>query len=551
MRESRKEHLLPLQVGVPYKMANGERVVFDCIEDIAFNGYDLATGQHNTNGFDLDITEFYIEDGFWRVSRDGMQMLVLNRHEREPDNYPFTVYDVNTSEFEAVGTITKDGYHFNDSDCDTALGMDIIGYVKPVSKEEIENFKWFRARLLNREYVVVERRFPIAWNTGAHVSTTEPDLLAYFPTQKHWDNRVPQKIKAGRYLRKYFPDMGDDEIRQKANLLTGGHRTLKVLTHWHDMYTAYRELDISGIVSSCMSKSAWHPLHPLMVYHESDVQLVVMYEGDEPKARALVNKETKEFPMIYGQWERMLPMLEAAGYTHGSLDGAEINKLQRFPSDADWDTLKGSVESIRTTDMTNLLMPYIDGHRDHSRSCNNASSVYIRTNYCEIYQHGDFEANSYDDAVINDVGRHTCDMCEDPVDESEMNYLDTEGVSCCNHCYDRHTVRVVTYYSATRGEEWDRVSYDYAEYNYLYIGDTWYVDSDVAEEAGWVWSDYHGDWRDKSNCIQMHNGDWVDADLEGIVFELDEIDNEYKYIPSPRTDSKTQDIVDHTIALAA
>jgi hypothetical protein len=549
MRESRKEYLLPLKANVPYKMANGERRVFDCIEDIAFNGYDLATGQH-TSARHLDIDEFHVEDGFWRIARDGMQMLVLNRHEREPDNYPFTVYDVSTSEFEATGTVTKDGYHFNDSDCNSALGMDIIEYVKPVSKEEVENFKWFLARLVGREYTAVAGKFPIAWNTGAHVSTTEPNLLAYFPTQKHWDNKVPQKIKAGRYLKKYFPDMSDDEIRQKANLLTGGHRTLKVLTHWYDMFVAYRTLDVNGIVSSCMTKDCWRPVHPLMVYHESDVVLVVMYEDDEPKARALTNKHTKEFNIIYGQWERMLPMLEKAGYTHGSLDGAKINKLQRYPSGVGWDDLKESIEAIRTTEYSNILMPYIDGHRDHSRSSHNSSSIDMHADYCQIHQHGDYNANDHENAMVGADNAEMCEVCEEDYPYGDGYYLEWEGITVCEHCYRNNTESVITHVSATRGNSREVVTEEYARDNCTYVDEAteWYMSTDIANQAGWVYSDYHDCWMDKDDCVHMEDGDWISADEEGIVFTYDEEESEYVYIPK---DTKTLDTVDHTIALAA
>lgn len=540
MRKSREQHLLPLQAGVPYRMANGERRMFDNLEDIAFNGYDLTTGQH-TSARHLDIDEFYIEDGFWRIARGGMQVLVLNRYEREPDLYPFSMYDCSTSEFEVIGTVTKEGYHFNDSNMTTALSTDIIGYVKPVPQEEVENFKWFRERLVNHEYIVVGGDFPIAWNTGAHVSTAEPNLMAYFPTQKHWVNKVPQKIKAGRYLKKYFPDMGDDEIRQKASLLTGGDHRLKVLTHWYDMFVAYRTLDENGVVSSCMTKDCWRPVHPLMVYHESDVVLVVMYEGDEPKARALVNKNTKEFNIIYGQWERMLPMLNAAGYTHGSLDGAKINKLQRYPSGVSWDDLKESIEAIRTNGMSNLLMPYIDGHRDHSRCRNNATSVNVHSDSVEINYNGGYEASDHEHATVGAENLERCEVCEEDYPYGDGHYLDYEDIVVCGHCYNNHTESVITHYSPTRGATTEQVTEYYARDNCTYVDETgeWYMSSDVAEQAGWVWSDFHDCWMNRDDCVHMEDGDWISADEEGIVFTYGKKLGEYVYIPE---DTKTCDI---------
>jgi len=545
MRESRKEYLLPLKANVPYKMANGERRVFDCIEDIAFNGYDLATGQH-TSARHLDIDEFHVEEGFWRVASNKI-MLVVNRQDAYA-TYPFNIFD----EYELIGTVTKDGYHFIEDNMSFAVQTDIIGYVKSVTKQEIENFMWFFERLFKCDYILVHNDFPVAWDTGAHISTTEPDLLAYFPTQKHWDNKVPQKIKAGRYLKKYFPDMSDDEIRQKANLLTGGDRRLKVLTHWYDMFVAYRTLDVNGIVSSCMTKDAWRPVHPLMVYHESDVQLVVMYECDEPKARTLVNKHTNEFNIIYGQWERMLPMLNAAGYTHGSLDGAKINKLQRYPHGVDWDDLKESIEGIRSTEYSNLLMPYIDGHRDHSRGCNNATSVNLYDDYVEIQKYGDYVANDYENASLADKedDSRMCEVCEEDYSQGDGYYLEYEGIDCCDYCYHHRTVRVITHVSATRGNSWEIVTEYYARRNCTYVDETteWYMSTDIANQAGWVYSDYHDCWMDRDDCVHMEDGDWISVDEEGIVFTYDEEESEYVYIPK---DTKTLDIVAHTIALAA
>lgn len=552
MRDSRRKYLLPLKVGVPYKMVNGQRRVFDCIEDIAFNGYDLTTGQHNTNGFDLDITEFYMEDGIWEAQNYGGVLVTTRVGVGIDTEYPLQGIPLSPMYKRIANYIlTADGYEYSMFDA-TAREMDVIGYVRPVTSEEAQNYVWFQQKVGREEYELIHDKFPIAWNTGAHISTVEPDLVAYFPTQKHWDSKVPQKIKAGRYLRKYFPDMSDDEVREKASLLTGNKRTLKVLTHWYDMFKAYRALDLNGVVSSCMTKDCWRPVHPLMVYHESDVVLAVMYEGDAPKARALINKNTKEYNIIYGQWERMLPMLAAAGYTHGCLDGAKINKLQRYPHGVEWDDLRESIEPIRTIDNERLLMPYIDGHRDHSRGCNNATSVNVKYDYVEIQKYGDFTANDYENACIGEKEEETewCEMCEENFPYGDGYYLEHEGTTCCNYCYHNNTVRVITHVSATRGNSWELVTEYYARDNCTYVDETteWYMSTDVANQAGWVYSDYHDCWMDKDDCVHMEDGDWISVDEEGIVFTYDEEESEYVYIPK---DTKTLDIVDHTTALAA
>jgi hypothetical protein len=543
MRESRREFLCPLRVGVPYKMASGERRVFDSMEDIAFNGYDGGTGEHSSARH-LDIVEFFMEDGIWLTHGYGEVLVTRKTYATRNSDYPLHAFPLKPRGKHLFnGYITEDGYEYNAVE-DHVRELDIIGYVRPVTKEEAQNYVWFRDKVGADEYALVHDKFPIAWNTGAHISTTDPDLLAYFPTQKHWDSKVPQKIKAGRYLKKYFPDMPDDEVREKANLLSGGKRTLKVLTHWYDMFVAYRALDEDGVVSSCMTKDCWRPVHPLMVYHESDVVLAVMYEGDAPKARALINKNTKEFNIIYGQWERMLPMLEAAGYTHGSLNGARINKLERHPRVThyvSWDELKESIESIRTTDNKPLLMPYIDGHRDHSRGCNNATSVNVHYDYVEIDEDGQFTANDYENAMLGEDNSCECELCGSDYDSDDGYFLEWEGLSICAHCYDHNTEVVIVRHHATRGNTTERVSTEYAHSECVWVEEAneWFTNSQVARDAGWVYSDYHGEWVDIDDCVEIENGDFILADREGIVFEYDEELSEYVLIPK---DTKTRDI---------
>jgi hypothetical protein len=248
----------------------------------------------------------------------------------------------------------------------------------------------------------------------------------------------------------------------------------------------------------------------------------------------------------------MLPMLEADGYTHGCLDGAKINKLQRYPHGVDWDDLKESIEGIRTTDMSNLLMPYIDGHRDHSRGCNNATSVNVHSDSVEIQKYGDYVANDYENASLADKedDSRMCEVCEEDYSQGDGYYLEYEGMDCCDYCYHNLTVRVVSYVHSTRGRNYEMVTESYAERNCIWHEDSneYYMDSSVLEQAGYVWSDYHDGYRDKDDCVCTEDGDWIDKDEEGIVFEFDETQGEYVLIPK---DTKTLDIVDHTTALAA
>jgi hypothetical protein len=79
MRDSRRNYLFPLKVGVPYLMASGLRRVFDSMGDIAFNGYDGGSGEHSSTRH-FDIVEFCIEDGVWLTHNHG-EVMVARRSE--------------------------------------------------------------------------------------------------------------------------------------------------------------------------------------------------------------------------------------------------------------------------------------------------------------------------------------------------------------------------------------------------------------------------------------------------------------------------------------
>ena len=362
MRNYRKQYIFPARAGVPYKI-NGERVVFDTDE--------AAVASQSK------IEDYYVEQGIWRTKLGQVVVVDVTTATPEGTPYPYRYYFLEGNQrYRSPEAISVDGYYF---DLGTEENdFDLQDYLSPASDEEIANFLYFSDRVRIDEYELPPVDFPTAFNTGVHISTQEPHLLAYFPTQAHWERRVPQKIKAGRYLMKYFDYLSDDEIRKLSAKITGSDAELRVFTGWEDMLKVYLEMDRSGVVSSCMSKDHWGAWHPLMVYDESDVALVVLYVAGEPKGRALFNVNTKEYPIIYGQWERMHTHLNNSGYIHGSLDGAKINKL-----DPDYTTSRGSIiEHGVLSELgcscgggwDKLIMPYIDGHRELDRSVYNASS---------------------------------------------------------------------------------------------------------------------------------------------------------------------------------
>jgi hypothetical protein len=151
-------------------------------------------------------------------------------------------------------------------------------------------------------------------------------------------------------------------------------------------------------------------------------------------------------------------------------------------------------------------------------------------------------ANDHENASIGEEEeRDCCGNCGEDYPQGDGYYLEHEGIDLCDYCYHNHTVRVVSYVHSTRGFSYESVTESYADGNCIWHEDSneYYMDSSVLEQAGYVWSDYHDEYRDKDDCVCTEDGDWIDKDEEGIVFEYDETIGEYVLIPK---DTKTRDI---------
>jgi hypothetical protein len=318
-------------------------------------------------------------------------------------------------------------------------------------------------------YFKLPDSFPQRPETGVHLSTLDDKLLAYYPSNRHILDDIPQRIKPGRYLKKYFPDMSDDDIRTHSAKIIAGSG-LKFFSSSEDMFRIYRELLNNGVVESCMSKDRWDR-HPLDAYHESDVELAVMYEFGEPKARALYNKQNKHFPMIYGHWEKMKILLEQAGFKHATMCGAKINKI--------------------VIGHNRILMPYIDSKRPLNRSENKSTYVDVFDDYCIISDDGAYNANQYDNGYIHVDGvgdredMRECDHCGDDYPDGDGFYVDFDNITICEHCWDNETVELYVHGStrsirAIHSEDFILINGEYyedesaAEYHdYRLVDDEW------------------------------------------------------------------------------
>lgn len=349
--------------------------------------------------------------------------------------------------------------------------------------------------------------FPTKYGTGAHLRHDGEGKIFYYPTLKAKQGFHATSIRPGRYLKKYFPEMTDDEIRIAANKVDQVSE-LKFLTNALDMIDVYLQLASIGIVNSCMSKDKW-AVHPLMAYDRSDIQLAVLYQYGSPIARALVNTLTKQYPIIYGQWERMEPILQKAGYTHGSLHGAKIKRVP-YPNNP-----------------SRLALPYIDAHRNHNREMNKCSHVHVYDDYLLIDDHGGIAANRYDEGYIYDDDRPTdededddtrlCDHCGDSYHEEDGCYIGDNDMHICEHCYTHNTYTVYT----ARGGGFLTLTPD--QYIYIDAADTYYENEAACNYAGYYWSTYRAEFIHEDDMTETYDAGWVLNDDTTVI----KIDDEY------------------------
>jgi len=180
-----------------------------------------------------------------------------------------------------------------------------------------------------------------------HIDPENDERVRYFDSVEHMRADRHTTTTLGRYLTKFYDDTYSDvEIRDIAACFTA--KTTRTQLKFHisarDIVDAYTHGP-----RSCMSHGARHfssGTHPTAVYGDSDLQLAVLYDpAQRITARALVWGSERVYGRIYGDSYRMREKLRAAGYKHGSFDGAEIRKLHLDDDD--------------------YLMPYVDNFNEN------------------------------------------------------------------------------------------------------------------------------------------------------------------------------------------
>jgi hypothetical protein len=322
----------------------------------------------------------------------------------------------------------------------------------------------------------------------AFLSNHHTGYIAYYPTQRSLERRVHERMRIGKYIRKYWPELNDAEIQNltSINLIAQDQFRLYIATELEECQKLVQESHADG-VSTCMTHEAeyysleYNPLDVLLGDDSFGYAVVRDSKKDGAiVARAIVNVEKKTYPMVYGRWEVIHELLEKEGFTHDSFDGSVL--CVEFHG-------------------RDIILPYIDAKRSLDRSHHRAQRFDFdeETMTVTLCQNGAYIAEGT--SGRHRVYTHLCVCCGERLRESEVSfydrYRDPVG-ECCE-------------------SEYSEVLDAYGDTVYAYRGG-----SIIEAEDGSLFLDYHaachndyrrcritGDWYPKSDLVHNEKaGDW-------------------------------------------
>ena len=384
-----------------------------------------------------------------------------------------------------------------------------------------------------------------------HISTEKPQEVAYYRSVDKLLRGIETRTKPGRFLAKFFPNLTSDQVRQYANdyLVATAPKQLHFARTRDEIIMAINEGP-----GSCQSRHyyagnrRWYRghIHPAAAYASGDFEVLYITDDNKPgdparlaaetqriTARVICNAKDKLAARIYGDHDKLEPLLADAGYEQRTEALVGCRLLRIYDENG-----SGS-----------YIMPYVDAGVGSGGGCLYVVEEYDRdSGLTEWVLATDGEHSTH--AGYGNKGlldpeeegeRCTCERCDATHDsEDDIHYSDYEGTSYCSECEDDF-VSAVT--SRTRyGNDYDMVLQD----NAIEIDGDWYADNpDLLAQCGFV------------QCI--HCGEWVEIDdttttdsgmvcCEHQIVELAEESpdgNEYGYRPecTQYVNTETGDVV--------
>ncbi len=203
-----------------------------------------------------------------------------------------------------------------------------------------------RSRFSSGEYVRVPwaEYEPSDANRFPHLSLKTPGLVAFTKTPEHGEQDRQTAIAPGKYLDQFFKGtFTTEQYRSFVGACKAETLELKIARTAEEIVDVYH----TGRVTSCMDRAESHfpdrTKNPTRAYGNSDLGIAWFGEPHNARARTIVWPERKLYGTLkYGDTSTLRQLLEEAGYTYGSMQGAKIR-------------------AIKDPHGRGYVMPYIDG----------------------------------------------------------------------------------------------------------------------------------------------------------------------------------------------
>lgn len=317
-----------------------------------------------------------------------------------------------------------------------------------VGCNEFKDWAWAHCRELLRYAFGVYT--PLKWKVFdlhapfylyAHVSKSDPALVAYTMDAKKLMQDVQTPIKPGRFIREHLaPNSSDHFIRDAANELLAQNASVQVKYSWDYEAEGFESHDdcIEWVYQhgprSCMvfrngmdghllpdhmfdtgCRTFSSNAHPCRVYAGPDtgVAYILGSRSDGKKyvvARTVVRHDTKQWIKIYGDDTYLKAGLDAAGYTHGDLEGVRLTLIEECGNTA--------------------VCPYLDGAEDHIVRENGYLLVVDSDHPGAI---GGTECHGLVELTVTVM----CDCCEETVEEDDVTEVHG-GYCACERCLENY-----------------------------------------------------------------------------------------------------------------
>lgn len=260
--------------------------------------------------------------------------------------------------------------------------------------------------------------------------------IAFTPSDEFGRQDRQITMKLGRFLTRY--------MAKQHEQLQDNERVKEIVAQWNYM-TSPPELhvtndrhEIANIYengpSSCMGQKTFTQLgcHPCEAYAGPDTVLgYIMDQNDHITARAVIrtDREPHQYVRIYGDIARMAQALKEVGITHAA-DGLAGARLLKLP-----------FEQRDGYKATTLVVPYLDGGRNHAYDDPDDPDTYIRV--CDEYKRGWTWALKQTAATTTHKNAKRCRHCRNPYLPEDIYPVDDHASHICLHCLIEHDQRLV------------------------------------------------------------------------------------------------------------